>query len=198
MINYKIKLWAFLIIFLMAAVIRAQDQKSSPAGQPGDPAKATCPMMRQDPAKAPDHAHEHTAHLDEVNARGEHAMGFSQTATTHHFLLTRDGGVIQVETNGPNDAATLEQVRAHLKHIAGLFGAGNFRIPMLVHNQVPPGVTTMEQLKEKLAFAYEETGRGGRVHITTADRAALAAVHEFLRFQITDHQTGDSLEVSPQ
>lgn len=198
MINYKINLRAFLILFLMAAVGRAQDHPSSPAGQPNDPAKATCPMMQQDQVKAPDHSHAHTIHLDEVNARGEHAMGFSQTATTHHFWLARDGGIIQVETNEPNDPANREQIRGHLKHIAGLFGAGNFRIPMLVHNQVPPGVTTMEQLKAKLTFAYEETERGGRVRITTADQAALAAVYEFLRFQITDHQTGDSLDVSPQ
>jgi hypothetical protein len=198
MINYKIKPWTFLIIFLMAAVVRAQDHPSSPAGQPNDPAKATCPMMQQDQTKAPDHPHGHTTHLDEVNARGDRAMGFSQTATTHHFLLARDGGIIQVETNEPNDSATREQIRGHLKHIAGMFSAGNFRIPMLVHNQVPPGVATMEQLKAKLAFAYEETEQGGRVRITTADKAALAAVYEFLRFQITDHQTGDSLDVSPR
>jgi hypothetical protein len=56
----------------------------------------------------------------------------------------------------------------------------------------------MEQLKGKISFAYEETERGGRVRISTADREALAAVHEFLRFQIKDHQTGDPLEMSPR
>jgi hypothetical protein len=33
------------------------------------------------------------------------------------------------------------------------------------------------------------------VSIKTANAEALAAVHEFLRFQIEDHQTGDPLEV---
>src|SRR3712207_7265740 len=46
----------------------------------------------------------HDAHLAEVNARGEAATGFSQTATAHHFLLTRDGGVIQVEVKDPADS----------------------------------------------------------------------------------------------
>ena len=38
----------------------------------------------------------HDAHA-QMNERGEHAMGFSQTAATHHFFLKPDGGVIQVE-----------------------------------------------------------------------------------------------------
>jgi hypothetical protein len=37
--------------------------------------------------------------------------------------------------------------------------------------------------------------RGGRIRITTNNKEALAAVHEFLRFQIADHQTGDSTEI---
>ena len=35
-----------------------------------------------------------------------------------------------------------------------------------------------------------------RVRITTKDSAALAAIHEFLRFQIEDHRTGDRTEIS--
>jgi hypothetical protein len=34
------------------------------------------------------------------------------------------------------------------------------------------------------------------VLIITADPDALSVVHEFLRFQITDHRTGDSLKAS--
>jgi hypothetical protein len=37
---------------------------------------------------------------------------------------------------------------------------------------------------------------GGRIRIATESREALAAVHDFLRFQIKDHQTGDPLTVS--
>jgi hypothetical protein len=36
---------------------------------------------------------------------------------------------------------------------------------------------------------------GGLVRLRTENAEALAAIHEFLRFQIKDHQTGDSLEV---
>ena len=47
------------------------------------------------------------AHLAAVNERGAKAMGFSQTARTHHFRLTRDGGFIQVEVNDAADAENL-------------------------------------------------------------------------------------------
>jgi hypothetical protein len=35
--------------------------------------------------------------------------------------------------------------------------------------------------------------QGGRVAISTANAQALDAIHQFLRFQVSEHQTGDSL-----
>jgi hypothetical protein len=35
------------------------------------------------------------------------------------------------------------------------------------------------------------------VLVTATDPQALDAVHRFLRFQIEDHRTGDSVEVQP-
>ncbi len=198
MINFKTNLCIVLALGLLTVEVSAQDHHHARPAQPADQSHANCPLMQPNQATAPTRAPGHSAHLDDVNARGERAMGFSQTATTHHFLLARDGGSIEVEVNEPEDAANREKIRQHLKHIAGMFSSGNFRIPMLVHDQVPPGVTTMEQRQGKLQFVYEETARGGRVRISTTDSVALAAVHEFLRFQITDHQTGDPLEVIRQ
>src|ERR1700687_48819 len=84
-----------------------------------------------------------------MNERGEKGMGFSQTATTHHFLLKPDGGVIQVETNDPKDTAARDSIRVHLPHIAHAFSSGDFDIPMLVHDTVPPGVPEMKRLNKK-------------------------------------------------
>jgi hypothetical protein len=69
----------------------------------------------------------HDAHA-QMNERGEHAMGFSQTATTHHFLLKPDGGVIQVEANNPKDTSSRDNIRMHLGHIAKMFADGDFNI----------------------------------------------------------------------
>jgi len=133
----------------------------------------------------------HDAHLAAVNARGEAAMGFSQTGTAHHFLLTRDGGLIQVEVKDAADAADLGRVRQHLAHVARMFAAGDFDTPMLVHARAVPGAPAMSRLKAEIVYAFEETERGGRIRITAKSAGALAAVREFLRFQIEDHQTGD-------
>ncbi|MCA1628805.1 MAG: hypothetical protein LC785_12220 [Acidobacteria bacterium] len=81
----------------------------------------TCPMMKGDKSEAPDGAGGHAGHLAEVNARGEKGMGFSQSATTHHFILTGDGGAIQVEAHDAKDAASRDGISGHLAHIARLF-----------------------------------------------------------------------------
>ena len=126
-----------------------------------------------------------------MNERGEKGMGFSQTATTHHFLLKPDGGVIQAETNDPKDTVTRDSIRVHLTHIAHAFTSGDFDIPMLVHDTVPPGVPEMKRLNKKISYTFEQTPAGGRVVIATSDPQALAAIHKYLRFQIAEHQTHD-------
>ena len=154
-----------------------------------------CPMTGGSKSSATGDAGGHGAHPAAVNARGEKAMGFSQTGTTHHFTLKPDGGIIQVEVNDAKDTESREQIRRHLAHVARAFAEGDFDTPMLVHGRVPPGVPAMQRLKSEIVYAYEETEGGARVRITTKNAEALAAVQDFLRFQITDHQTGDSLEV---
>jgi hypothetical protein len=130
-----------------------------------------------------------------VNRRGDVVMGFSHAKTTHHFLLKPGGGVIQVEANDANDAASRDQIRQHLKHIAKKFSEGDFTAPMLIHAQTPPGLPTMRRLKTEIKYEFQTLERGGRIRISTNNPEAIKAIHEFLRFQIKDHQTGDSGEI---
>jgi len=134
-------------------------------------------------------------HFAGVNARGDQGMGFSHEKTTHHFHLLAGGGAIEIESNGPTDAVSQEAIRQHLTMIAAKFSQGDFAIPMFIHATVPSGVETMKQLKSKITYEAENTERGAQLRITTHDAEALTAIHSFLRFQIQDHQTGDSLEV---
>jgi hypothetical protein len=76
-----------------------------------------------------------------------------------------------------------------------MFANGNFDAPMLIHAQTPPGVPTMQRLKADITYQYENTEKGGRIHISTSNAEALDAIHEFLRFQIKEHQTGDPIKV---
>jgi hypothetical protein len=132
----------------------------------------------------------------QMQHRGQMVMGFDQMKTTHHFSLYQDGGAIEVSVNDPSDTTNRDAIRAHLPHIAQMFGAGDFEAPMEVHAQQVPGTAEMTKLKDRLSFKYVETPRGGRVDVVTTDKDALAAVHEFLKFQIADHKTGDSTRVT--
>jgi hypothetical protein len=141
-------------------------------------------------------AQEKQDHAAGVKERGTHEMGFSQDKATHHFLLLPDGGAIQIVASSTTDTTTRDQIQMHLAHIAQMFSDGNFQIPMLIHDKIPPGVPVMQRLKAAISYKFEKLDSGGQVRITTKNAEALSAIYEFLRFQITDHQTGDSTQVT--
>jgi hypothetical protein len=142
------------------------------------------------PLAAQDHQH-HEA----LNARGKQFMGFDQEATAHHFILTNDGGRIEVSARAADDATSPGQIRAHLQHITQAFTSGDFSVPALVHDQKVPGVTRMKAAGTALTYTFEATNRGGLIRISGSTPDAVAAAHEFLKFQIKDHGTGDPLVV---
>jgi len=148
------------------------------------------PQQATDPQKS-----KHDS-MEAMNERGDKVMGFDHNLTTHHFLLKSDGGVIQVEANNSSDAASRDQIRKHLGHIARMFGAGNFSAPMLVHQENPPGTAVMKELKDRIRYEFAENERGAFIRISTNDPAALKAIHDFLRYQIKEHMTGDPLDVN--
>jgi hypothetical protein len=122
-------------------------------------------------------------------------MGFSHEKTTHHFRLSPDGGSIEVTANAASDSQSRGQILMHLAHVAKAFAAGDFEIPMFVHDSIPPGVSTMKRRRASIAYQYEEGDKGAAVRISTTDPDALDAIHDFLRFQIAEHETGDPATV---
>jgi hypothetical protein len=144
----------------------------------GDP--ATCPMHAQ-----------HTA----VDTRGDTVMGFAKDRTEHRFRLLSDGGAIEVRSNDANDVESIRAVRKHLREIASEFTAGDFTKPGQIHARIPNGVPVMKQLASAVTYKYEELERGGRVRLSSEDERGVEAIHQFLRFQIADHRTGDSGKV---
>jgi hypothetical protein len=132
----------------------------------------------------------------QMTARGAETMGFDQEKTTHHFYLYEDGGAIVVTVKEAKDHANLAAIRSHLPHIAQMFAAGDFSAPHYIHAQDVPGTEGMKRLKDRISYTYEEIRDGGRVLIKTRHARALLAVHDFLKYQITDHKTGDPLEIT--
>ncbi len=174
------RLWGGCTVLLLIVVSAcASAQKMDPA---------TCPMHAQHMKDA--------KHYAGVDKRGDKAMGFSHETNTHHFLMFKDGGAIQVVPNDPKDADDLKMVRDHLQMIAGMFASGDFRLPMFIHDTTVPGTQTMKKLKSEISYKYEEIPNGAQVRLTTANPKGLQAIHNFMRFQIKDHRTGDPMVVT--
>jgi len=149
----------------------------------------SCPMHKE-------HMKESAQHQADLVKHGDEAMGFPHDKTTHHFRLYSDGGNIEVIVNDSKDSQNMQAIRSHLTHIVMMFSNGEFSIPMFVHDQVPPGVLVMKEQRTKISYTFEELPTGGRVRIKTTNPDGLKAVHDFLRFQIEDHHTGDTTEVA--
>jgi len=171
----KAKLYLVMVLGIMGAVLTLKAQQ-----------------QQKQSSAAPDMA---GMQEEKMNERGDHVMGFDHTKTTHHFRLLPDGGSIEVAANSPQDTQSRNQIRMHLGHIAEMFADGNFNAPMLIHDQTPPGVHLMQELKSEIRYKFEETKQGARIRISTKSPEALHAIYDFLRFQIKEHKTGDSLEV---
>jgi hypothetical protein len=165
-----------LILVFVLLALHAPSQQST--GQDNPHKTGSSPM-------------DHEARME----RGEKGMGFSQTKTTHHFLLKSDGGVIAVSGKDSRDSATRDQIRMHLSHTAVAFSKGDFDIPMLVHGQIPPGVAEMKRLQGAIQARYAASDRGGQVIVSSDSAEAVEAIHEFLKFQIRAHKTGDPCKV---
>lgn len=150
--------------------------------------------QQQDPSKCPLHEeHMKGQRFAGVQARGGEAagMGFSQTATTHHFLITPGGGVIQVTANDGKDAKSIAAIRSHMRRIAASFAKGDFSIPSFVHAEQVTGTEEMKRFASEINYKNEELPAGGRVVIKARSPEALEAVHAFLNYQIREHRTAD-------
>ena len=181
--NNAVRIASMLTIFILPAIAQQKPPEKSPD-------MSACPMhAKQKPSPQ-------EQHHEGVVKRGDEVMEFSHEKTTHHFRLYPDGGAIEAEANDPKDIASQDQIRSHFAHIVTMFTAGDFSAPMLIHAQNPPGTAEMRRLGDSLQYKLETTEKGARIRIITKDLDALRAVHEFLRFQISDHQTGDSPEMT--
>lgn len=169
---------------------------ASTAATADDP-QASCPMHAQHMAAAKaesvpaDGSAEHGRHVD-----GRHdTLGMSHTKSVHSFRLFADGGAIELRAKDSSDDATIAAIRTHLQDIAPQFAKGDFSTPRFVHGYPPDGVAQLERLGSDIAYRYQQFDGGGRIRITTRSAEALAAIHAFLRFQVTEHRTADSGKV---
>jgi hypothetical protein len=150
----------------------------------------TCPLHAQHMAAAAQ------KHGDAVDERHD-TMGFSHDVSKHTFRLTAGGGAIELRALDARDGETVRAIRTHLRKIARDFEKGDFSTPEFIHGGAPDGVAVMIERKGSIGYRFETLPDGALVIISSKDRDAIAAVHQFLRFQIDEHRTGDSGAVEP-
>ncbi|HUR81323.1 MAG TPA: hypothetical protein VM733_11190 [Thermoanaerobaculia bacterium] len=153
---------------------------------------STCPMHAQHMKAA--QADGSAEHGQDVDHRHD-TFGMPHTASTHAFRLFEDGGAIELRANASDDAATIDVIRKHLRSIVEEFDAADFKTPAFVHGYPPAGVETMARLRDDIRYEYQPLPAGGRIRMTTKSAEALAAIHDFLRFQVTEHRTKDGGKV---
>ena len=159
------------------------------------------PLAAQHATMPPGMSHEeHLRQLQKDQAlkqRGAAAMGFDQDRADHHFVLKANGGEIVVTAKAGGDVKTIADIRLHFREIAEAFAAGIFDKPLATHDEMPPGASTLAANKARVRYAYQERPAGASVVIHTDDSATVAAIHDFLRYQIVEHKTGDPLTLKP-
>lgn len=75
-------------------------------------------ILQSQSAAAP--PQDHSKH-GEMEKRGDQGMGFDQQKITHHFLLRKDGGAIQVTANAADDKTSKGEIQMHLhQHYTGI------------------------------------------------------------------------------
>jgi hypothetical protein len=145
---------------------------------------------------------------------------FDRSRAALHFNLYTDGAAIDLSVVDPTDDVTRHDVQMHMQRLAVALMEGDFaavrsaHAPSAQHANLHvltpnghtatgdastffvPGVATLTRLARSLKYVYVETPEGGRVNVTTTSAEALAALHEFLRFQISQHATGDPATVT--
>jgi hypothetical protein len=123
---------------------------------------------------------------------------YDRHRVVHHFYLYPDGGMMTLTVGDPSDAETRKAVRAYVQRVSQLMVLGDL---VRLRDQFGEGVPGLERIAEArrrkatITVRSSAPDEGSQIIFTTADPAALQGVHDFLRFQITDLNTGDSHEV---
>jgi hypothetical protein len=121
--------------------------------------------------------------------RGKMAMGVDQYTSTHKFDALPDGGRIELQRDS-DDSAGVAMIRAHVREIAVAFRRGDFTTPAFVHMRAVPGTKVMAAKRSVIRYEPRDLPRGAELRIRTTDPDAVAAIHQFMAFQRTDHHAG--------
>ena len=123
-----------------------------------------------------------------VSARGAQVMPFELSATTHVFTKTAVGALQKVVVKDPRDAAQIQLIRRHLSDIAQRFARGDFSGPTEIHGEHMPGLADLKKAKPgEISVHYHDLVNGGQIVYSTHKANLIAALHEWIDAQLSDH-----------
>ena len=123
---------------------------------------------------------------------------YDRHRVVHHFYLYTDGGLMTLAVSDPSDAETRKAVRACVQRVSQLMVMGDLAKLREQFGENVPGLDRIVEARARKATITVRSStpdEGSQIILTTADPIALQALHDFLRFQIADLNTGDSPEV---
>jgi hypothetical protein len=123
-----------------------------------------------------------------VQKRGASVMAVDQYSSQHVFEDLDDGGRIVLDRDDAGDTLAISRIRAHMRDVASDFTSGNFSKPFAVHAMAVPGTDVMAARSGSIRYTVIDRPQGAEVRISSADSAAIAAIHSFLAFQRSDHR----------
>jgi hypothetical protein len=110
-------------------------------------------------------------------AQGQNA-GSPHQHPAHVISILADGGSMAVR-GATGDAEQLTHVRQHLQQLTTALTTGHLASP--AHLQCVPGAAEIATERASITYVYTELPAGAELRMLTANPAALAAIHAFLK-----------------
>jgi len=124
---------------------------------------------------------------EEIATRGAQIMPFDLEQTLHVFQPQEDGGLQTVTAKDPSNSEQIALIQAHLKEEAAKFRQGDFSDPAKIHGEDMPGLAALRAGAGHIDVQYVPLPNGAQIQYTTKNPALIAALHQWMAAQLSDH-----------
>ena len=130
---------------------------------------------------------------NDVNSRFGKALGTDVEKIVQHYYLLKNGGVMEFTAKDPGDTSTISALQKYMNAQKDLFEKGKIDADAEVHSRVPDGVPALKKLRNEITFFAVKSENGAALRMFSVDNEARQAIQQFLKFQISEHKTGDPM-----
>ena len=167
-----------------------ESQSSNPAAQPPETTAEPPAAEPEGESASPTPDNDRGQRKTDVAANGE-------DSASYQFVVTRSGGLIRLTVDDPDNAEAAGRAQIDLREAAAQYARGEFSGEPATHGLTPPGTPQMRQLRNRIIYTEHAIQDGAELIISSTDARAVTAIHQFLEFQIREHQSGDWTAIRP-